>query len=58
MKHEIDTISHYDEPAKRLMGKLCSVLSQNVTPTVKKNEWRVLGATKKVDWVQTFIIIY
>lgn len=49
VKHEVDTFSHYDEPAKRLMGKLCSLLSQNVTPTIKKNEWRVLAVTKMVD---------
>jgi len=49
VKHEVDTISHYDEPGKRIMGKLGSLLSRNMTATTKKNEWRVLAVAKKVD---------
>jgi hypothetical protein len=56
VRQEIDTISHYDEPAKRLMGKLGCSLSPNMN-TIQKNKGLVLGASKKVD-VGANVFIY
>jgi hypothetical protein len=48
VKQEIDTISHYDEPAKRFMGKFWCVLSPDMN-TIRKNNGLLLGTSMKVD---------